>query len=183
MLSVIRGLSSLSVRPLHLSAVVNGSVFMKKQKKMDPEVAKQRETRRRKRLEKEIRAMQKHSKKPKPIDEMSLDVRSSKIINERRRETVTYTEEEQDEYAVALKDYTRSRNALQRLDDEWIREATRMQTKALSQLKKIDPILWEKAVQPDANLPLVSNGPALSPPVKGYVAPDGDYIDTTRTWT
>ncbi|GMR42375.1 hypothetical protein PMAYCL1PPCAC_12570 [Pristionchus mayeri] len=183
MLSAIRGLNSLSIRSLHVSAALNNSVFMKKQKKMDPELAKQREARRRKRLEKEIRSMQKHSKKPKPIDEMALDVKSSKNINERRREAVAYTEEEEDEYAVVLKDYTRSRNALQRLDDQWIRDATRMQTKALAQLKEIDLVLWNKAIQLDENLPLISNGPALSPPVKGYVAPDGDYIDTTKSWT
>ncbi|GMT19461.1 hypothetical protein PFISCL1PPCAC_10758 [Pristionchus fissidentatus] len=183
MLSLTRGLSSLSIRPLHLSAAVNSSVFMKKQKKMDPEVAKQRETRRRKRLEKEIRSMQKHSKKPKPVDELTLDVKSSKNISERRREAVVYSEEDQDEYAVALKDYTRSRNALQLQDDKWMREAIRMQSKALDELKKIDSELWQKAVQPDTNFPLISNGPAHSPPVKGYIAPDGDYIDTTRSWT
>lgn len=102
------------------------------------------------------------------------------MLSERRREAVMYTEEEEDEYAVALKvqsivlflffyliqasywpklndihpnklkyiiifeDYTRSRNALQRLDDQWIRDAMRMQSKALAELKKIDPVLWEK---------------------------------------
>ncbi|VDP57604.1 unnamed protein product [Heligmosomoides polygyrus] len=43
-------------------------------------VAKQREIRRRKKLEKEIRQMQKHSKKPKPVDELTLDVKSAKNI-------------------------------------------------------------------------------------------------------
>uniref|UniRef100_A0A1I7XJ31 Large ribosomal subunit protein mL40 n=1 Tax=Heterorhabditis bacteriophora TaxID=37862 RepID=A0A1I7XJ31_HETBA len=47
---------------------------------MDPEVAKQREIRRRRRLEKEIRQMQKHSKKPKPVDELTLDIKSAKNI-------------------------------------------------------------------------------------------------------
>ncbi|KIH46671.1 hypothetical protein ANCDUO_23274, partial [Ancylostoma duodenale] len=62
------------------STPVQCSVFMKRQKKIDPEVAKQREIRRRKRLEKEIRQMQKHSKKPKPVDELTLDVKSAKNI-------------------------------------------------------------------------------------------------------
>lgn len=44
------------------------------------QVAKQREIRRRKRLEKEIRQMQKHSKKPKPVDELTLDVKSARNI-------------------------------------------------------------------------------------------------------
>lgn len=53
---------------------------MKRQKKVDPEVAKVRETRRRKKLEREIRQMQKHSKKPKPVEEMTIDVKSAKNL-------------------------------------------------------------------------------------------------------
>ncbi|TKR77016.1 hypothetical protein L596_018067 [Steinernema carpocapsae] len=69
-----------SVRGIQTTPVQCGSIFMKRQKKMDPEVAKARETRRRKKIEREIRNMQKHSKKPKPIDEMAVDVKSAKNI-------------------------------------------------------------------------------------------------------
>ena len=53
---------------------------MKRQKKVDPEVAKVREARKRKKLEREIRQMQKHSKKPKPVEEMTIDVKSAKNL-------------------------------------------------------------------------------------------------------
>ena len=53
---------------------------MKRQKKVDPEIAKVREARRRKKLEREIRQMQKHSKKPKPVEEMTIDVKSAKNL-------------------------------------------------------------------------------------------------------
>uniref|UniRef100_A0A914RNI2 Uncharacterized protein n=1 Tax=Parascaris equorum TaxID=6256 RepID=A0A914RNI2_PAREQ len=59
------------VRNLHVTAGVRTSVFMKRQKKIDPDVAKQREARKRRKLEKEIRAMQKHSKRPKPVNFVS----------------------------------------------------------------------------------------------------------------
>lgn len=39
-----------------------------------------------------------------------------------------------------------------------------------------------QAIQPDYALPLQWFGPPLTATVKGYAAPDGDYIDTTRTW-
>jgi len=32
-------------------------------------------------------------------------------------------------------------------------------------------------------MPLVLNGPALTPPLDNYECPDGDYVDTTRTWS
>lgn len=53
---------------------------MKRQKKVDPEIAKIREDRKRRKLEREIREIKKHSKKPKPIDELTIDVISIKNI-------------------------------------------------------------------------------------------------------
>ncbi|CAI5444780.1 unnamed protein product [Caenorhabditis angaria] len=167
----------------HQSIPSCSSVFMKRQKKIDPEVAKQREARRRKRLEKEIRQMQKHSKKPKPVDELTLDVKSAKNIEERYRPKVEVTIEKIDERAISMKEYTRSRNELQRLDDKWIAGVIASQRKALNELKKLDPKLYESAIQPaPGDLPLIIQGPSLTPPIKNYEAPDGDYIDTTRNW-
>ncbi|EPB74506.1 hypothetical protein ANCCEY_06406 [Ancylostoma ceylanicum] len=157
---------------------------MKRQKKIDPEVAKQREIRRRKRLEKEIRQMQKHSKKPKPVDELTLDVKSAKNIGERRRDPVLLTEDQVDQRAVSLKEYSRSRNELQRKDDDWVRAALKAQQKALRELKLIDEELYQKAVSPTGPwLPVVVHGPGLTPPITDYQSPDGDYLDTTRSWT
>ncbi|CAD6199259.1 unnamed protein product [Caenorhabditis auriculariae] len=176
--------ASTSYRAFHQTIPSASSVFMKRQKKIDPEVAKQREARRRKRLEKEIRQMQKHSKKPKPMDEMTLDVKSAKNIGERRRPPTELSIDQIDERAVAMKDYTRSRNALQKLDDAWIRSALAAQNKALKELKAISPELYEEAVKPaTGNLPLTIQGPSLTPPIKKYESPDGDYVDTTRQWS
>ncbi|CAJ0597912.1 unnamed protein product [Cylicocyclus nassatus] len=181
--SLTSRLSLLPVRAIG-STPVQCSVFMKRQKKIDPEIAKQREIRKRKRLEKEIRQMQKHSKKPKHVDELTLDVKSAKNIDERRRERVELTEEQIDARAVSLKEYARSRNELQRKDDNWVRSALKAQRKALLELKKLDPELYEKAVAPaSTSLPLVIQGPGLTPPIEDYQSPDGDYIDTTRSWT
>uniref|UniRef100_A0A1I7ZXF6 Large ribosomal subunit protein mL40 n=1 Tax=Steinernema glaseri TaxID=37863 RepID=A0A1I7ZXF6_9BILA len=172
------------VRGFHTSPVQCGSVFMKRQKKMDPEVAKARETRRRKKLEREIRQMQKHSKKPKPVDEMTVDIQSAKNIHDRIREPYIVPEEVADERIIMLKQYTKTRNQLMRADDAWIRERLESQRKALEKLKALSPALYEAAVQPDKQiLPLVLNGPALTPPIENYDSPDGDYIDTTRSWT
>ncbi|PAV60065.1 hypothetical protein WR25_19551 [Diploscapter pachys] len=170
------------LRPFHTTPLAQG-VFMKKQKKIDPEVAKAREHRKRKKLEREIREMLKHSKKSKPIDEMTIDVISAKNINERRRPPTVLTSEQLDERAVIFKNYTRSRAHLMIADDEWIRTAFYQQKNALNELKKLDLKLYEEAVKPSrVQLPLVIHGPTLTPPAENYDAPDGEYIDTTRTW-
>uniref|UniRef100_A0A914ZU63 Large ribosomal subunit protein mL40 n=1 Tax=Parascaris univalens TaxID=6257 RepID=A0A914ZU63_PARUN len=172
------------VRNLHVTAGVRTSVFMKRQKKIDPDIAKQREARKRRKLEKEIRAMQKHSKRPKPVDEMTVDIRSMKNIDERYRTKTELSHAETDERAVAQKEYTRSRGALMRVDDAWIRDSIAKQDKALNELKKLAPELYEAALRPDVRVAqgIVLNGPANTPPLPYYQSPDGDYIDTTRSW-
>lgn len=60
--------------------IICSNTFVKRQPQLDPEIVKMREERRRKRLAKEIRELQAHAKKPKPIDEMSIDIVSAKNI-------------------------------------------------------------------------------------------------------
>lgn len=55
---------------------------MKKQKRVDPEIAKIREKRKRRKLEREIRDLQKHSKKPKPVTELCLDSKIAENIRQ-----------------------------------------------------------------------------------------------------
>lgn len=47
---------------------------MKKKKKMDPAIVKAREDRRRKKLEKQIRRLQKNARQLKPIDELEVSL-------------------------------------------------------------------------------------------------------------
>ncbi|MFH4982226.1 hypothetical protein AB6A40_008935 [Gnathostoma spinigerum] len=174
-----------SDRFISLTAANNTSAFMKRQKKIDPELAKLREMRKRRKLEKEIRLMQKHSKKPKPVEEMTIDIKSAKTINERIRPKAELSEEEIDNRAIALKAYARSRNHLMLMDDAWIRISIEKQEKALQELKKLSPSLYKAAIEPDPDLDnaVEFNGPSLTPPIKNFIPPDGDYIDTTRSWT
>ncbi|KAJ1369245.1 hypothetical protein KIN20_030659 [Parelaphostrongylus tenuis] len=40
-----------------------------------------------------------------------------------------------------------------------------------------------EAVEPVSGpLHIVLHGPGLTPPITEYQSPDGDYIDTTRSW-
>jgi hypothetical protein len=53
---------------------------MKRQQKIDPEIVKIREGRKRRKLEREIRELQKAGKKPKPLTELMLGV-DEKILS------------------------------------------------------------------------------------------------------
>lgn len=53
-----------------MGACFSSSVFMKKQKKMDPEIAKVREFRKRRKLEKEIGQLRLRDKDPRPVAEL-----------------------------------------------------------------------------------------------------------------
>ncbi|KAI6177667.1 Mrpl-40 [Aphelenchoides bicaudatus] len=92
--SMLKCLERLSLRPMHTSAILSSSVFMKKQKKMDPEVAKAREQRKRRKLEREIRELQKVAKQPKPVDELILDETIKANISQYQREPVQLSAEE-----------------------------------------------------------------------------------------
>ncbi|KAI6188396.1 hypothetical protein M3Y98_00350200 [Aphelenchoides besseyi] len=165
-LSLISSFRQVSVRMIHASAL-NSSVFMKKQKKVDPEVAKLREKRKRRKLEREIRLMQRDGKTPKPVTELSVDEKTLEAVDELRRVDVALDENTIDQRAVILKAYCKSRNQLATADNHWIRTMINEQNKALNVLKTISPTLYESAVAPDPSfLPFSTRGPVYTPPLK-----------------
>ena len=54
--------------------------MLKKIKKLDPEIARRREQRKRKKLAKEIMELKKHSKKPRPVLELTLDFKLADTV-------------------------------------------------------------------------------------------------------
>lgn len=69
-------------------------------------------------------------------------------------------------------------------DDRWIRKTIERQEKALAVLQKINPQLYESAVQFDTTFNnFVVYGPKLTPPIESYYSPDGEYTDTTKAWS
>uniref|UniRef100_A0AC35U138 39S ribosomal protein L40, mitochondrial n=1 Tax=Rhabditophanes sp. KR3021 TaxID=114890 RepID=A0AC35U138_9BILA len=175
---------SAECRGLHTSTALAGSVFMKRQKRMDPEVAKQRETRRRKKLIREIRQLQKHSKKAKPVEEMTIDVKSAKNIHERYRNTEEVSKKQLLEELAVHKQYNSHQNMLWKGDNDFLRNSLLSQDKALAALKKVSPSLYAEAIRiNDSEIKCVFEGPPIRAPITGYEAPDGDFIDITRSWS
>lgn len=59
------------IAPIHSSAVLCAEP-LKKKKKIDPAVIKARDDRRKKKLEKQIRRLEKNARQMKPIDELEI---------------------------------------------------------------------------------------------------------------
>uniref|UniRef100_A0A0N4ZNH6 Large ribosomal subunit protein mL40 n=1 Tax=Parastrongyloides trichosuri TaxID=131310 RepID=A0A0N4ZNH6_PARTI len=171
-------------RNVHTTPLLSSSVFMKRQKRMDPEMAKQRETRKRKKLEKEIRLLQKNSKKPKPIDEMSLPESALQNISERYRTLEELSSKSLKDEILIHKEYNSLQTKLWRIDDEWIQKVNSAQEKALDRLKVLSPSLHAAAIELDeTKIKFNFQGPPQTQFKKNYEAPDGDFIDVTKKWT
>lgn len=57
------------------------------------------------------------------------------------------------------------------------------QQKALQELRYESEDLYQQAIQPDEQLlPIKVVGPVSTPPIKNYDSPDGEYINTTKTF-
>ncbi|KAM3715659.1 39S ribosomal protein L40 [Dirofilaria immitis] len=177
-------LVKISASHLHMSAVQLTSPFVKAQKKMDPEIAKLREERKRRKLKKEIKLLESFGKKLKPVEEFIFDKKYEANINERIRPPVTLSESEKEERELLQKEYKLHLNKLAVMDMRWIAESIRKQEKALQKLKMLSPELYKAALEPDEFLleGFVYKGPTLTPPLESYEPPDGQYIDISTKW-
>lgn len=93
------------------------------------------------------------------------------------------SEEEIDERVIIKKLYNTSRNELMIQDRLWIKQSLQKQINALEALRKLSPKLYEAAIQrSDEFLPLNFQGPSLTPPIKDYESPDGEYEDLSTNW-
>ncbi|CEF65431.1 39S ribosomal protein L40, mitochondrial [Strongyloides ratti] len=169
---------------LHTTPLASSSVFMKRQKRIDPEVAKQREMRKRRKLEKEIRLLKKEAKKFKPIEELSIiDEEKIKNIKERQRNLESPSKDCLKNEVILRKKYNALQNKLWRIDDTWISNTLNAQEIALERLKILSPELYASAIKIDDGIIKYNfQGPPLVQFHKEYKAPDGDFIDVTKKW-
>ena len=79
---------------------------------VDPELAKLREKRKRRKLESAIIKLKEFSKKPKPVEEIQIDIKLRKTLETRMREQPKINEEERQRRIILLKAYARSRARL-----------------------------------------------------------------------
>ncbi|GAB6019921.1 hypothetical protein CHUAL_001452 [Chamberlinius hualienensis] len=156
---------------------------LKKKKKIDPAIVRMREDRKRRKLEKEIKKLEKVARKYKPIDEMEVPPKLLEERTMRLRKLPTLSEEQLDYRFDLTKEWHVYSN--QRVNAE-CRSMERMvtaQVKALDELRLTSEELYQAALEPDLSLlPFSAKGPVHTPAIENYQIVDGEYKDVTKSW-
>lgn len=152
---------------------------MKAKKRIDPQILLQRENRKRKRIEKQIKSMEKLGRKMKPIEETEVERAVFKDTT-RKRQVSQLKRNEEDEEFFLKKEWANYMANQHRIQMEQLKRALKSQEIALKELKKDNIDLYNKAIQLDTTmLPFTRDGPVQTPPNKIYEPPEGDYNDVT----
>lgn len=188
-MSLISALSRLSLqsgaltsRCLHTTSVLCAEP-LKKKKKLDPQIIKQREDRRKKKIEKQIRRLEKNARQLKPVEELEvpLELIDNKVQRERKLPQLSSTDLEH--RALLNKQWARYKHDEKVADFQIIDRLVQSQNKALEELRRESDELYQAAIELDLQLLSVSlKGPVSTPPIKKYVSPDGDYIHQSMKW-
>lgn len=155
---------------------------MKKKKKIDPAVIKQREDRKRKKLEKQIRRLEKNARQLKPIDELEIPLA---LIDEQKIRTrpKNLTLEILENRVFLEKKWATYKMKEKLADLQVIDRLLHAQEKALSELRFESEELYQEAIQPDIQLvPFHAVGPVSTPAIEKYESPDGEYIDVSKKY-
>ncbi|XP_064554726.1 large ribosomal subunit protein mL40 [Drosophila montana] len=174
--------SSLAARCLHTTPVLCAEP-LKKKKKLDPQIIKQREDRKKKKIEKQIRRLERNARQLKPVEELEvpLDLIDDKAKRERKLTPLGSAEVEQ--RALLKKHWAHYKHDEKVADFQIIDRLLQSQNKALEELRRESEELYQAAIEVDAKLlPVTVKGPVATPPIKNYVSPDGDYIHQSMKW-
>ncbi|EFN83438.1 39S ribosomal protein L40, mitochondrial [Harpegnathos saltator] len=156
---------------------------LKRKKRLDPAIIKARLDRKKKKIEKQIRRLEKVAKQLKPISEIEIPF---KLVDERKqrlRNSSPLSAEEVESRVLLQKEWNRYKNNQYLADFQTIDSMLYSQQKALDELRAESEELYQEAIQVDlAFLPYVVKGPLKTPPIENYNSPDGEYVNTTRKY-
>ncbi|XP_014768408.1 39S ribosomal protein L40, mitochondrial [Octopus bimaculoides] len=156
---------------------------MKKKKRTDVQLVMAREQRKRKKIEKQIKKLEKYSQKLKPIEEVQISSQLRKEINLRYRAKPKLSFEESENRMLLKKAWSVYQKNKFHEDLVAMDNAATAQKEALAELRKESEELYHLAIQIDEQLiPYTHQGPMRTIPIDNYESPDGDYKDTSRKW-
>ncbi|EFA07359.2 large ribosomal subunit protein mL40 [Tribolium castaneum] len=156
---------------------------LKKKKKLDPAVIKAREDRKKKKIEKQIRRLEKHARQFKPIEECEVPLTLLDEKKSRMRSLPALSDSELEQRALLDKQWATYRKNEHLTDVQMLDRIFFAQQKALDELRKESEELYQEAMQIDFRLlPFKSEGPLETPAIDNYESPDGDYADVSKKW-
>ncbi|XP_037026372.1 39S ribosomal protein L40, mitochondrial [Bradysia coprophila] len=177
-----RSFSTTSIAALRITPILYAEP-LKKRRKIDPAVVKAREDRRRKKIEKQIRRLEKNARQLKPIDELEVPMTLIDEKDKRTRPPPKLTPEILEQRALLEKRWNLYRMQEKQRDYQQIDKLLNAQEKALQELRFESVALYEQAIQPDTNLvPFHAEGPTATPPIDKYDSPDGEYTNISKKW-
>ncbi|KAK2190702.1 hypothetical protein NP493_73g03001 [Ridgeia piscesae] len=156
---------------------------MKKKKKADMTIVIQRDAKKRRRLEKNIRKLEAKGRKLKPIEEIEGNRNMLKTLSMRVRKLEPLSFEESESRALLMKQWTRYKLQQHANEMNTIQTAMLSQQVALQELRNESEELYQQAILIDLEfIPFERQGPVNTPPISGYDVPDGEYVDTTKSF-
>ncbi|XP_041450864.1 39S ribosomal protein L40, mitochondrial [Drosophila obscura] len=174
--------TAVAARCLHTTPVLCAEP-LKKKKKLDPQVVKQREDRRKKKIEKQIRRLEKNARQLKPVEELEVPLELIDEKSKRQRKLTPLGSAEVEERALLKKEWARYKHDERVADFQIIDRLVQSQNKALEELRRESEELYQAAIEVDLQLlPVSLKGPVATPAIKNYASPDGDYIHQSMKW-
>ncbi|KMQ96606.1 39s ribosomal protein mitochondrial [Lasius niger] len=156
---------------------------LKKKKRLDPAIIRAREERRKRKLEKLIRRLERNTKQLKPIAEIEVPFKLIDEKTQRLRQLPPLSEEEVESRILLQKEWTRYKTRQHLTNIQTIDSVLYSQQRALDELKAESEELYQEAIQMDLGLlPHTAKGPLKTPAIENYDSPDGEYTNTTRKY-
>ncbi|XP_012164304.1 39S ribosomal protein L40, mitochondrial [Bombus terrestris] len=153
---------------------------LKKKKRLDPNILRAREERKKRKLQKKIRQLERHANHLKPIFEIDILPQLLQKENRACHLPVSLSEEEMERRKLLEREWSRYKQ------EQWLKDLHVMksimvsQEIALKELKAVSMQLYKKAVEfDDSFIPYSATGPVYTPPIEDFDSPDGEYIETT----
>ncbi|XP_034238812.1 39S ribosomal protein L40, mitochondrial [Thrips palmi] len=150
---------------------------------LDQNTIKVRDERKKRKIEKEIKRLQKFTATLKPIEEQQLPLHIQDEYEQRQRPETKLTPEEDERRALLMKQWSRHRALEHKADVRMIERIQYSQQLALDKLREESEELYQAAIKIDAALvPVTIKGPTVTPPLREYDSPDGDFNNTSFKW-
>lgn len=176
--TVLRQVSTSYRNDLFASPVIL-AMPSKKRRKVDPILDKAKQDKRKKRIIKALRKMDKKERMPVPLPEIDVSQTLRKELDMRQRNVVV-TEELEDERIDIVKDWARYSSARHMKELKEIDTVILAQKAALEELRLADQELYRQALEPDLSLiPYTAKGPCFTPVIPDYLQ-DGEHQDVTK---
>ncbi|CAH0550494.1 unnamed protein product [Brassicogethes aeneus] len=156
---------------------------LKKKKRLDPAIVRSREERKKKKIEKQIRRLEKNARQLKPIQECEVSLAILDDRSKRERNLPALSGEIVEKRILLEKKWALFKREQHLKDIQLIDRIGYSQQRAMDELRNESEELYQEALQIDFQLlPFSSQGPVETPPIKDYQPPDGDYQDISKVW-